>query len=139
MSRNAKIILLFIAVAGFVGASAAIYMFNKPHEDVSGADAAYSLTVDELFTAFNSDETAANEKFLNQILEVKGTIGEKSDSPEGVTVVLNATGEMFGVSCSFVGEDATPLGNLSAGEEITVRGICAGFLTDVNLTRCVLK
>ncbi|MEZ4776701.1 MAG: hypothetical protein R3D00_26230 [Bacteroidia bacterium] len=139
MSRSFKIFLIVGALAGFIGVSAAIYLFNKPHEDVSGAEVAYSLTVDELFTAFNSDEAAANEKFLNKIVEVNGMIGEKSDSPEGVTVILNATGEMFGVSCGFVGDDAAALRNLSAGEEITVRGICTGFLTDVNLTRCVLK
>ncbi|MDX2248049.1 MAG: hypothetical protein SF052_14785 [Bacteroidia bacterium] len=138
MSRNLRIMLMIVAVSAFIGASAGIYMFNKPHEDVSSAQADYSLSVDELFIAFSNDETASNEKFLNKIVEVKGVIGEKSDSPEGVTLILNAKGEMFGVSCGFVGEDAAPLKDISVGSEVTVRGICTGFLTDVNLARCVL-
>ncbi|MEZ4827730.1 MAG: hypothetical protein R3C61_15820 [Bacteroidia bacterium] len=139
MSRNLKLFMIAAAAAAFLGISVGLYMFNKPHEDVASAEADYSMSVDELFAAFSTDEATANEKYLNKIIEIEGVLGEKSDSPDGITAILSASGEMFGVSCAFVGEDASALNEVAVGSAVRIQGICTGYLTDVNLTRCVLK
>jgi hypothetical protein len=55
-----KKLVLFGIVALVVGLGVAYYLWNKPHRDIASEDAAFALTADELFDAFEADETAAN-------------------------------------------------------------------------------
>lgn len=139
MSRNLKIAVLLIVLAGFIGGSIGLYMFNKPHDDISSGSADYSMTATEIFSEFSNSEEAANARYLNKIIEVSGTVVEKSESGDGgYTLILEAEGEMGGVSCAFLAENASGLGTVEAGSKVSVRGVCTGLLLDVNLSRCVL-
>lgn len=128
-------LILGIALAGALG----YYFFEKPTPSASGMDAAFTLTSGELFDAFNENEEVANAKYLNQVLEVQGKLADKPVQSDSVMVLVLGSGMgPFGVSCAFAGEEIARAQAARTGEEITIKGICSGFLGDVNLTQCAV-
>lgn len=131
--RNVLIILLVaVVIGGIIGYK----QYNKPHRDLMSEEVTAALTAQDLFAAFDRDENAANEKYLDEMLEVTGTI-EKINVSEDKSIVQFRTEDLIaGIICEF---EKGALQNIpSEGEEITVRGICTGKLMDVVLVRCIL-
>lgn len=120
-----------IAIAGFLG-----YMYQKPAEKTVSGQAVYTLNASDLYAQFEENEAKANEKFLNQVVAVKGKISdiEKTDSL-GINITLESEG-MFGVICE-VTEGYENL-SLKAGDSVTVKGLCTGVLMDVVLVKCLI-
>lgn len=131
-----KKVVIGILVACIVGGFIAYKIFNKPHRDIDAESVIATITADALFAEFESDEAAANASYLDQVIEVSGTIDEVTEDAEGNTVVILTaeTAMMGGVSATIdpsVSEfSATP------GVEITLKGRCTGMLMDVVLTNC---
>ena len=72
MKRKIFIVLgLIIVIAVIIGVS----MYFKPHQNMSRQSVAFSLTANELLHEFEVDETIANEKFIDKVIEVSGEIG----------------------------------------------------------------
>ena len=139
MSKTAKQILTAIMILGIVGVGAGFYLYNKPHADLSSQKADISFAASQLFSEFESDENAANEKYLNKLIEVKGRIQEIIPNENGgVVLVLKGETDMFGINCSFEEADATRVMDAEIGTEVSIKGLCTGMLMDVNLSRCVL-
>ena len=129
------IILLLLAVAG---AGVGFYMYNKPHKNMERADADMAIEAPALFTAFEEDETAANEKYLDKVVQVEGTVQAVSKDDNGnLSLTLESGSDMFGVICQF--DELTTHGktDFKAGDKVTLKGICTGKLMDVVLVRCV--
>ncbi len=136
MKKNILLIFLILVLVGIGGG---LYMYFKPHPNLENQSADFEISSSELFTAFENDEAAANAQFLNALIEVAGEVSEvKPQDDGGYTLVLSSGNDMFGVNCAFLPEDAQGLEGLSAGNQVRIKGICAGMLMDVNLSRCVL-
>jgi len=115
------------------------YAFRGAENSVEKIDASYSITANELFNAFDSDETAANEKFLGKVIEVKGTIGEFEKTNNGFVVIkLSSDSPMGGVSCSFETNQDNILRQAEKGGNITIKGTCSGMLMEVILDKCAV-
>jgi hypothetical protein len=125
-------VLLLLMVSGIF-----LYQYNKPARNVSG-EKSLSITAEQLFQQFSSNEQAANKLYLNQVLEVSGNIAEIKHTEQGKDVIiLKSDDPMFGTSCTLennTGESAS----LKAGDSATIKGICTGYLTDVVLIRSTL-
>jgi len=127
-------VVLFIALAGIL---AALYMFNLKHTDTSRAKPDFVISATDLQKAFENDEAAASKKYINKIIEVTGKIASvKSGENNIVSVSLITGNEMSAVICTFPSIKTTKLAE--AGNEITLRGECSGFLLDVLLNNCAL-
>lgn len=121
-----------------VGLGVAVYFYNKPHQNMTKAEAAFSLPAEELFAAYEADETIANEKYLDQIIEVTGTVTNVTENEEGnLTLTLDGGSMMFGVICEMDTFSDQAAQTYEAGQTITLKGICTGMLMDVVLVRCV--
>ncbi|MDX1666122.1 MAG: hypothetical protein R3350_02785 [Saprospiraceae bacterium] len=132
-----KKILILAGILGAIGAGIAFYLYNMPHENIQRADADYEMTAAELFRAFNEDEAAANDKYLDEIIEVSGTIqGVQKKDGDIISVTLQSEG-MFGVVCELDQQIEHPKRDFESGETATFKGKCTGKLMDVVLTRCV--
>lgn len=131
--------VLFIAlVLGTIGATVAYFVYNKPHRDIASEDAAFSLTADELFDAFEADEAAANAKYLDQTVEVTGEVAEVSENSAGQAVItISATNAMMGGVSATMQEPGVV--TISQGQTATVKCRCTGYLMDVILINCTLK
>jgi hypothetical protein len=113
------------------------YLYEKPRRGAAGARAEKSIAAKELYEAFAQNEQVANKLYNNKVLEVKGTVLQVQKSGESVSVLLfGGNSEGSGVNCSVALEktDKIPV----AGQSVKVKGICTGFLMDVNLVDATL-
>lgn len=131
--RNLLIALLAVALIGGV---VAYKMYNKPHRDIDSEKAVATLSADALFDAYDADEAAANASYLDQVVEVSGTVDEVTEDAEGNTVViLMAENAMMGGVSATIDPSVENL-TIAAGESIKLKGRCTGMLMDVVMTNC---
>jgi hypothetical protein len=133
---NKKIILLVVLGLILAGAFVGYRMYNKPHRDLTHATADFTLSATELFADYEGDETAANAKYLDQVIRVQGAIMAVNTDEAGQTsLTLEAGGLMGGVICQM--DPALKTTTFTIGQEVTMNGLCTGMLMDVVLVRCV--
>lgn len=133
-----KKIIIGIVILGVVGLSYGAYMYFKPNANMSDLKSDVTFTAQDLLTAFETDEAAANTQYLDKVIEITGTIKDISTSEEGViSVTLDAGSELSGVICELQKE--TKHRTFKVGETVIFKGMCTGMLMDVVLVRCVEK
>lgn len=115
-----------------------LYQFNKPHIDIAAATPIVVLNAEELFSEFDFNENQANQLYLGKIVQVTGIVysieaGDKGD----LNILLLEEDEMFGVACNFSKGQSNEI-DLVMGDQVTIKGECAGMLSDVVLIRCVI-
>lgn len=126
-------IIIALAVIGAIGGSIGFYMFNKPLESTMSMKADYSIEPGVLLAAFEEDEAAANTKYLDKVIEVKGQVQKVEKADDKIAVYLETDNLMS--SIIFQMEEAGV--QFEKGEEVTLKGICTGYLMDVVLVRGV--
>lgn len=131
-----KIALAALALT-LIGLAVAYYLWNKPHEDISAAKPDLSISATELFAAFETDEAAANTKYLDKVVEVAGTVAESGTNEDGSARVVLESGGMFGVACLLDPLAKHARMSFPVGEKIRLKGKCSGYNLDVQLDRCV--
>lgn len=136
--RKKKFVFAGIALCLIVLAATAFYWYQKPRSGLSDIKPAYTLTAQDLYTAFQQDEKKANEKFVEKVIEVNGTVDNVQQTDSTVSVLLSSGNEMGGVNCSMAKNDHK--GNIPAkGSAIKIKGRCVGFLMDVNLVDALIE
>jgi hypothetical protein len=132
-----KILIIVLLIAVGVGLYA-YYQFNKPHTDIASAKPVASLSAEDLFSQFETDEVRANTSYIGKIIEVTGVVSTVEKGGKGdVNVLMLVEGQMFGVALNFDKGKADP-GDFKEGTTLTIKGECAGMLSDVVLIRCVI-
>jgi hypothetical protein len=132
-----KRILIAVVALMLIGAGIGFYLYNMPHQNIERARAAFDISAPDLFKDFESDEQAANEKYLDEIVQVTGTVQGVETKDDGlVSVTLQGDG-MFGVVCELDQMAEHDRLEFNAGEQVTLKGKCTGKLMDVVLVRCV--
>lgn len=126
-------IIIVLAVIGAIGGGIGFYMFNKPLESTMSMKADYSIEPGVLLAAFEEDEAAANTKYLDKVIEVKGQVQKVEKADDKIAVYLETDNLMS--SIIFQMEEAGV--QFEKGEEVTLKGICTGYLMDVVLVRGV--
>ena len=133
--KKVLIVLLGLVILGGIGG---YFLWNKPHQDVASAKADVVFTADHLLNAFETDENAANAKYLDKIIKVNGMIKDIENNDAGeISVILATDNEMSSVICNFA-PDFGDTQKLKSGDEIVIKGLCSGYLMDVVLDRCAL-
>lgn len=120
------------------------YQFNRTVQGLADVRADFSVNATELINEFVSSEEAANKKYQNKILSVKGMIKHVESAQR--TIVLGDTSDMSGVRCVIDSTASSTIGSLQKGAVITIKGAITGFNkdetgllgSDVQLNRCVL-
>lgn len=115
-----------------------LYIYNKPHSSAANIKPDYSLDATDLYKQFQQDEAVANKKYLDKVIEVKGTVAEVQRSGKNATVELRGESAMGGINCSFTNMEPN-IQITSKGSLLTIKGKCSGFLMDVNLVDCVVE
>lgn len=133
-------VLILLVLVGFVSLGVGYYMYNMPPKNLTNVKAEATVTSVALMSSFEEDEESANASFLGKVIEVSGLISELKFYENGSAQVnLESQNVMGGISCNFESHDAAKLdGDLRAGQQLKIKGMCTGFLMDVVLERCVL-
>ncbi|MFN8256265.1 MAG: hypothetical protein U0W24_11280 [Bacteroidales bacterium] len=139
--KNTYKISLAVTLVVLIGATLAyFYIFHSAHKNTFDEKAVYSITADSLYNAFASDEQNANTKFLGKIIEVEGKLLSVKEMSESYQ--LTFVDEMAGVTCmidsNYAVQQKAEILKLKTGDRVKIKGQCNGFLTDVQLDRCVL-
>lgn len=120
------ILFLVLGAIGYV-----FYQQSVPAVDNQEPD--FRVAAVDLVIAFQVDEQAANQRYLGKLLEVRGAVN-LFNAEQGV-VYLGEPTAAASVSCAMDQKDALLGFPLSAGDSISVKGICTGYLMDVQLNR----
>ena len=125
-----------------VAASTAFFLYtrvyNKPHKDVVGSDAAYTVSAEEILDEFMSHEDNANHRFLDKIVRITGKI-QSIETANGMAILTLGSGDgPGGVICNMDPSENKRVLELKVGQELEVKGICTGYLLDVVIVRAVI-
>lgn len=133
-----KKILLLLVVAGLAGGGVGYYLWNKKMPSMQGQRPDITVNAGQLFADFNDDETAATAKYVGKIIAVSGKVRESSTLEDGTPKVILETGSDFGISCEFDPNTKHARTEFQPGEQLTIKGECAGLNLDVQLARCAV-
>jgi hypothetical protein len=137
MKTSVKIALFVVFFIGVGVILAALYMFNMKHTDTAKAKPDYVVTSTLLQKEFEDNETAASTKYVNKIVEVTGTVASvKQSDNNSVNITLSTGSDMSSVICTFT--TLADNSKIKAGDTVTLRGECSGYLMDVLLNNCAL-
>ncbi len=129
-----KKILMVVVVCGAIGGATGYYLWNK--KVVSNQEKKSDTRIDAIALAqeYAANEAKANEKYLNKIIEVSGTITETENGQDGhMMIVLGNTDHS--VQCA-MGETGVPL---AKGQTVAVKGSCTGNgMMGVSLSDCYI-
>lgn len=130
---------IFLLIGAVVVAATAYFGYREWNRDLVQAEekkADVVLSATELFSAFVSDEVAANNRFNDKVVEVSGAVREVNGGGTSPVNVLLETGDPLGaVVCEF--EPGATLA-LKKDAQVTIKGFCAGYNLDVLLQRCAI-
>lgn len=123
-------VLLTVAAIGLIAGLLMVYwIFNKPHRDVA-KEKGIALSAQQVYDAFRTNEASANSQYLDKAIQLTGTVADISTNQEGQKVVNFSTNDpLVMINCTF----KTDPGNLKAGDTITFKGICTGYIPDANV------
>lgn len=134
---------LMLAAFGILSATAVyLYVFHKPHRNIAKEAPAYVVDAQTFYSEFVNDETAAYEKYGNQVVQVSGEVVDISLSQNSASLVL--LDEMEGIACAFDSLDVVKqkkqLEGIQIGDNVNLKGQCDGYdmIMGVVLTRCIL-
>ena len=129
-----SLLIIIILAASGLYYYAFVYMKNRK-VDMEEAEAMRVTAVD-LVKDFQTNEQSANAKYLDKILEVSGTVNATGSTQMGeFTLTLASEDPFAGVMATM---DTTTTASAAVNENITVKGYCKGFLSDVILTSAVI-
>jgi hypothetical protein len=114
-------------------ASAAV----PPPRDVTNVPPKFTLTAEDLLRECNKDRDAADKKYRDAVIELKGEVSGVSAGLSGDAFVsLKPGNNLLGVTCATV--DREPWANVSKGQQVTVKGVWPESRLGVSLARCVI-
>lgn len=116
--------LLVLGILGFIGV---MYLprtdFYKNLTTPKGG----SVTATDIVKAYTENESHADSTYNGKAIEVSGMVKESKIENGKTTVMLQSADSTAGVY--FVLKDS--LAPLATGSQTTIKGICTGFLGDV--------
>ncbi|WP_299014015.1 hypothetical protein [uncultured Polaribacter sp.] len=133
-----KKIIISALILLIIGLFVAYKMYNKPHVNVADEKATVSLSAAKLLQDFSTDEATANADYLEKIIQVKGIVAEaKVENNKGI-VTLETGDDFATILCHLTVEETKNINTIKVGQNISLKGICTGFLMDVVLVKCVI-
>ena len=134
---------LILAAFGILSATGVyLYVFHKPHRTIAKEAPAYVVDALTFYSEFSTDETAAYEKYGNQVVQVSGEVVDINLSDNSASLIL--LDEMEGIACAFdsldVAKQKNQLEGIQIGDNVKLKGQCDGYdmIMGIVLTRCIL-
>lgn len=90
----------------------------------------------ELYWEYEMNSIAADVKYKGKVLSVTGVIMDIGRDIYGHAYILLFGNPPFGVQCFFPKHNESMIAQLTIGEEVTVLGVCDGYIVNVILTGC---
>lgn len=128
---------IFFAILFLVGGLGLFYLSTPEKVENKATDV--SISAQQLYQEYEANEATSNQKYIDKIIQVKGTIAEILKDENGApVVVMRQSDAMAGVMCTLREDEKSAIEKYKIGDEITVKGQCTGKLMDVVMNKCVL-
>ena len=122
-----------------MGGVYAYHEYNRKPADLSDVAAQFKITADSLVKLFETNEQKANLLYLGKPIDIKGLIAEIHNQQDTIlNLTLGKEKNLHRVSCLIDVNHTNDFKNYKVGDNVMLRGICNGFLMDVELNRCVV-
>ncbi|NOU46134.1 MAG: hypothetical protein HOO86_03625 [Bacteroidales bacterium] len=137
MKKWIKILGILFVVGVSAAVAGYVFVYNKPHPNYDKLKADYTIQANTLYNEFVTDAKTASAKYNGKMLAIEGILSETeiSDSTSIAYYVLEEG--MFGnqgIRISMMPEYAAGLTKKNKGDQVIIKGLCAGFNdTDVIL------
>lgn len=128
--KKALIILLAL---GVIGAGYGYYMYNKPVASLEKKKADVEVVASKLVEDYEADEKAANNIYLGKVVQVSGKVAGITEEGGRKKIQIETSNPISAVICEL--ETGGETGTLKAGDEVVVKGLCSGYLSDVILVQ----
>jgi len=92
-----------------------------------------------LFKEYETNDSLANQKYLDKVIEVNGNISDIQVDQKGeIVLILDEKNGMAGIACSIDEGSKEKAKNLKPGQDISLKGICTGgdAMFGVTLNKC---
>lgn len=133
-----KLLIPFLIILLVAGASVYYYVFiysTQHHRNINKEESVF-IVADSLIQAFGNNETSANAKYLNKVLEIKGVlIDTATNQQQALTLTM---GDKNNLTFVYVTLNSLPTTSFKLGDSIKVKGVCAGLLSDIVINDAVL-
>lgn len=137
MIKNILLVgLLLLLIGGVIGYK----IYNKPHQDMLQAKSEMSISAHKLYSDYQASESDANNIYLGKVITVEGEVEEINKKAENKNQIIISTGDMISrISCDldYLSEH-DGISDLKVGDQVKIKGKCAGILMDVVLDRCII-
>jgi predicted Abi (CAAX) family protease len=138
MLKTRTVLRVGIVLLVLAGAAWGYRSIFRPHQSTAGEAPDFAISADTLYQQYQANEHAADQKYLNKVIEVTGKLAEIQHSGSSEIWILSQHAGGGGINCQlFAGTKVDP--EPKSGDEVTVKGRCTGFLMDVNLADCVMR
>ncbi len=120
--------------------------YNRKPKMPANADVDYVVDYAVLLGDFTANQQNANNRYLNKILKITGTVKTIDDDGNGnMTIVLGDSVSMNAIRCAISPTAHEKAKLLKTAQAITITGVCTGFNSDellgsdIILNRCVIN
>jgi hypothetical protein len=139
--KTRNILLIILAALILIGGASAWfvykYVYNKPHPDYETAIPAIYVKAKELFTEYSDNPDAANQKYLDKVVEIAGDVSSVEQVDSLVIVVFAFNKGVFGdegIRVTMLPGYREQALSLDSNAPIRLKGHCTGYNdTDVIL------
>jgi hypothetical protein len=145
LRRMAKIVstrLLSISLGIILFASGGIYAMREYGRRPMGTEKlkpAFHLQASKLVSQFEQEESTATSKYADKVISIYGPVVSINITDSSAAVFVGGQNGVSSVMCQFDRDHLKGIHKLKPGYLVTIKGICAGYLMDVVMVRCVLE
>ncbi len=109
-------------------------------EEVQSQAPSYTLSANQLYREYDSNEVAADAKYKGKVVVVSGSIQDiGKDIMDEAYIVIGGGGFLDGVQCTFTKGEQSSISRLSKGQQVRVKGEVAGKMGNVLVNKCSLQ
>ena len=107
------------------------------HNNIKDTEPKHIVSSDAILLEFLTNEETANKKYIDNVIEVIGTIKEVTSLNNRKTIILQ-TSTSSGIICDVHDSEQKLVNDLKKNQLIHIKGICKGYLKDVILLNCFI-
>jgi hypothetical protein len=137
MSKKIRYILIFLVLALIAAVAAWKYTFKNSESNVASHKTEVTIDATRLLQAYETNEDSAKIKYGDKVILVSGTVGSVTKDSLGYSVYLKEKDAISGIICSFDKSSFDSI-RVKPGLQVNVKGICMGYLMDVQMNKCYI-
>ena len=129
-TKKVRVRLLFalVALALGIGGGIAYYLITQKFEDTKMVKAEHTVSAFQFLAEFQENDSLANEKYRDRIVELKGRISSIEWADTSANIKIDAPGSSDYLIFDFRKDDAAETKALQPGDSVSIRASCSGSI-----------